>query len=294
MRFFVLSMLLLFIGINLHAQTNQPTASQSVEFLPSGTIFEPLTAHQQDPNVGVRKEIGSSRLKLDIGSTLDFLQVKLNRDSTDLLRVGSELLTYALSTNAQGLRLQIDALDGFFGGHIVYRHVAPSYSASVRLRLMHISAHLIDGHYDMQTMSWMDNRLPIPFTRDFGELTFALRLPLGPFSARFYSGLDYAAHLRPEEIQRFSSLHGFDATSGSLLGNVFGKPFEAYLAFNLNLTGIPTYVGSSVTEAGVKFGQWDGPGIKFFVNYATGMEFFSEYYNVRRNKAGLGFSFDFW
>jgi hypothetical protein len=289
-----LALLFMLIQARLSAQTEVPTVPPSFEFLPGTSLFPPLVANPQEVRVGVRKEIGSSRLKLDIGSALDWFEVRLNASGTDRLRMGSDLFTYALTTSAQGLRLQVDAVDGFFGGHFSYLHSADSWSLGLRLRMMHLSAHLIDGHFDNQTMMWKDGRLPIPFTRDSGELTAALSSSIGPLPFRLYSGFTLAVLVRPSDIRRFSTLHGFECTSGSLLGTALGKPFQMYAAFNLTLVGIPAYVGTSVSEFGIKLGQWNGSGLRFYVNYASGMEFFSEYYDVRRDMAGVGFAFDLW
>ncbi len=263
------------------------------QFLPGGTLFKPLVANPQEPRVGVRKEIGTSRLKLDIGSMVDFVQLTANDSGTLQFRMGADFFTYALTTSAQGLRLQVDAVDGFFGGHIVMRSVDGPRSLTFRLRLMHLSAHLIDGHFDNATGQWKNGQLPIPFTKDFGELVAAYALPLGTIRLLAYSGVGYATLVRPADIRRLMTLHGVELRTGESFASVFGKPFALYAADNLTLVGVPSYIGSNVIEAGVKFGPWDDVGLKFYVNYASGLEFFSQYYNVRRDMWGTGFAIDF-
>ncbi len=262
------------------------------EFLPAGTLIPPLLAHPQESRVGVRKEIGTSRLKLDIGSSLDFFQLAVGEHSR--LRVGGDFFTYALTTSAEGLRLQVDAVDGFFGGHIVLCHIDRTMEWDLRLRLMHLSAHLIDGHFDTGTMMWKGGQLPIPFTRDFGELTAIVRFPLCGGMLSCYSGFDYATLVRPSDFRRLATLHGFEWRSTALCATIFGKPFTVYIADNLSLVGVPTYIGNNVVEAGIKLGNWTGSGIRFYINYSSGMEFFSQYYNLRRDKGGIGFAFDVW
>lgn len=268
------------------------TDRATVQFLPGGTLFKPIVANPQEPRVGVRKEMGSSRLKLDIGSMLDFVQIPVNASGTTNVRIGADLFTYALTTSAQGLRLQVDAVDGFFGGHIVMRADQESGSLALRLRLMHLSAHLIDGHFDNATGQWKNGQLPIPFTKDFGELVGAYTFPLCSMPLMLYSGLGYATLVRPTDVQRLMSLHGFEIRTPDSFATVLGKPFSLYAAYNLTLTGVPAYVGTNVVEAGIKFGGWDEIGVKFFINYASGLEFFSQYYNVRRSMGGIGFTLD--
>ncbi len=268
------------------------TDRASVQFLPGGTLFKPIVANPQEPRVGVRKEMGSSRLKLDIGSMLDFVQIPLNAGGTTNLRIGADFFTYALTTSAEGLRLQVDAVDGFFGGHIVMRADRESSSLALRLRLMHLSAHLIDGHFDNTTGQWKNGQLPIPFTKDFGELVAAYSLPLCSMPLMLYSGLGYATLVRPVDVQRLMSLHGFEIRTADSFATVLGKPFSFYAAYNLTLTGVPAYVGTNVIEAGIKFGRWNEIGVKFYINYVSGLEFFSQYYNVRRSMGGIGFTLD--
>src|SRR5436309_11195457 len=90
-------------------------------FLPGHILVQPFAANYQEPCVGVRKQIGSSRLKLDIGSTLDVVEYAFSTEKSNRLRAGIDFFSYALSTSAEGHRLQIDAADGFFGGHVSFQ-----------------------------------------------------------------------------------------------------------------------------------------------------------------------------
>jgi hypothetical protein len=269
-----------------------PTDTRGFEFLPGSPILPPLIANPQEPRVGLRKEIGTSRLKLDIGSALDLLGYAFDNERKQQLRFGADFFTYALTTNAQGFRLQVDAVDGFFGGHIVYRGETESAAYGARLRLMHLSAHLVDGHVNPATGTWVNNQAPLPFTRDFVELIGFYSCTLGPVAVMPYAGFSYAALIRPSTIKRWGGIGGIEVNSGEAFGKVFGKPFECYLADNFTLTGVPEWVGTNVFEFGTKFGRWEGSGIRLYVNYVSGLELFSQYYNVHNSKWGIGFAFD--
>ena len=284
--------LLLCFAATGQGQSPSTTATQRFEFLPGGLLFAPLSANVQEPRMGLRKELGSSRMKLDIGATLDLLQVSFDPAGHSRLRLGAELFTYALTTSAQGLRLQVDAVDGFFGGHIVFRRDLGPDVLSLRLRLLHLSAHLVDGHFSLSTGEWRDNRLPLPFTRDFGELLAAYTFPAAGMPLTLYSGLSYAAFVRPALIKRLGTLHGIEVNTADRLGTLFGKTSELYLACHLTVAGVPAYTGTTVAEAGIKLGAWEGSGVRVYVNYASGLDFFSEYYDERRAMWGAGFAFD--
>lgn len=274
-------------------QTFTDETQSGFRFLPGGTTFTPLLAHYQEPRVGVRKETGSSHLKLDIGAMLDVLEYRFP-DSSSSLRLGIDFFTYALATNSEGLRLQVDAVDGFFGGHVVFRSGAFPQAFSLRLRLLHLSAHFLDGHYNMNTSSWKDGREPLPFTRDFGELVGAYESSLDKISFRAYSGFGYATLIRPVEIKRLTMLHGVELWSANILGPVFAKSCNLFIAYHLTVAGIPTYQGTNNLEVGAKFGEMQGTGIRLYASYYSGLEIYSQYYDVRTENWGLGVAFDFW
>lgn len=274
------------------ATPNPDTTAGGQGFLPGSPLVGPLIAHHQEPRVGVRKEFGSSRLKLDIGSTLDIWEFRLAEETR--LRVGVEFFTYALTTSAEGLRLQVDAVDGFFGGHFTLRSGSNERHWAARLRILHLSSHFLDGHYDVNNNVWKDNRPPLPFTKDFGELIGVYTTDYRSALVTLYSGFAYATLIRPAEIKRFSTVHGIQMHSANILGPAFGRPANMYVAYHLSLTGIPAYAGSNNVECGVKFGSMNSTGVKLYFSYCSGPELFSQYYNVRREYWGVGFAFDSW
>ncbi len=285
----------MFLSLSLYrAPAEEPVQDGHFTFLPGDLLVPPLVASYQEPRVGVRKEIGSSRLKLDIGSTMDLVEYTISTEQSKRLRAGIDFFTYALSTSAQGLRLQIDAVDGFFGGHISYQSGEPDSRFSLRLRILHLSAHFIDGHFDNATGTWKNGLAPIPFTKDFGELIGTYEKDWSIVGVMFYSGFSYATLIRPTDIRRFSTIHGVEVHSRDGLGTALGKPYSLFVADNFSLVGIPSYIGTNNVELGVKLGEWSGTGVRLYVSYYSGLTVYSQYYNVRDNQWGLGFTFDVW
>ncbi|HUI11617.1 MAG TPA: hypothetical protein VL221_14885 [Bacteroidota bacterium] len=294
MRSLILFLLLLFgacIAVAQDATPPDPAGDRGSTFLPPGTIFAPLRANYEEPRVGIRKEAGTSRLKLDIGSSIDFVEFRPDTCG-GRFRIGADFFTYALTTSSEGLRLQVDAVDGFFGGHVAY--ATGDGHLLARLRLLHISGHLIDGHWNHITQQWIDNKLPIPYTRDFGELVGEYAWHGEAATLCAYSGFSYATLVRPDSLARFATIHGVELHTTGLTGPVGGRPFSVYIADNLAFTGIPTYYGTNTLESGVKFGDWDGRGVRFYLSYYHGLEVFSQYYYVKTDQWGLGFAFDAW
>ena len=270
-------------------------AQSRFTFIPGKLALPPFSASLQEPRVGLRKEIETSKLKVDIGASVDMLEFRPGADSSHRIRLGIDFFTYALSTNSEGLRLQIDAVDGYFGGHVSYiKDVDPDSRIAVRLRLMHVSAHFLDGHYNITTQLWKDGRQPIPFTRDFGELVGAYAFRSGEVTGQIYGGFSYATLIRPVEIRRVELQAGFEFHADELVENVFGRPFNLYASDHFLLRGIPSYIGTNNLEFGVKFGDWGSTGLRIFASHYNGLDVFSQYYDQRRESWGLGFAFDFW
>lgn len=280
------------LPVKLLGQESSPDRPRLI-FLPGRLAVPPLVASYQEPRVGLRKEIGSSKMKVDIGASLDMLEVRPWADSTRRVRVGVDFFTFALSTSSEGLRLQIDAVDGFFGGHVAYMHSLRSGSdLLVRLRLLHLSAHFLDGHFSTTTQTWKDNRAPIPFTRDYGELLALYRFVGSELNVQLYGGFSYATLIRPTNIKRIELHAGVELHLPA--GSVFDRPFNLYLANHFTLRRIPAAVGTNNLECGVKFGEWQTTGLKLYLSYYSGLDPFSQYYDIRRENLGLGFAFDFW
>jgi hypothetical protein len=297
MKKFFLTALAVFSLASYAASRDNPEPESSTyeagfELLPRGTSFMALVASYQEPHTGLRKEIGSSRMKLEIGTTLDLLAYQFEGPEISEIRVGADLFAYGLTTSSQGLRLQIDAVDGLFGGHLAFRHGGGRSLFAIRLRILHHSAHFVDGHYDLSSESWKGDRVPNPYTRDFGELVLAHRWILEQVSLRLYGGVSYATLARPEEVQRWAGQAGIEFQYEVPGDGVFGKPFSIYLADHFSLNGVPAYRGSNNLEGGIKFGRWHGTGLRFYLNYHSGLEPFGQYFDLFREHWGVGFALD--
>ena len=234
------------------------------------------------------------RMRLDIGASYDFLAYTPASDTASRFHVGMAMFVYALTTSYQGLHLQVDAVDGYFGGHIVYRHRRPSSSTTLRLRIMHLSSHFIDGHFRLETKSWIDGQLPRPYSRDYAELTAAYRWGREEWSAHLYAGFSHAWFARPGNMLRFNTFQGVVARTAEWLGPVLGHPTNLYVADHFMLSGVDKLSGSNTLEGGVKFGSWDGGGIRLYISYHAGMETYHQYYDVKRTDLGIGFALDVW
>jgi hypothetical protein len=263
---------------------------EGFRFLPPGLQFFPLRAAIPEARIGLFKFLDASEMKVDIGNTIDVFGYET---PSWTLTAGIDFMAYALTTGAQGLRLQIDAVDGLFGGNLTASHTSGLQTLQIRLRLLHHSAHLVDGHYLTEEQRWIDNRVPIPYTQDFGDLVVASVVRPSFGVIRSYAGVSYATLVRPDVLRRAGIFGGMELVFKGLAGSVDGQPASPYLAYTLTLDGAPTYIGSQFLQAGMKFGEWFGKGPSLYFGFYSGRHMFGEYFNERLTTVGAGFTVDF-
>lgn len=288
MKFSTTAVIIFFL-LNIYTSA-QPQPELVSDFLPEGLHFQPIKAHVKEARMGVLYNPENGQLKLDIGNSIDLLKFQ---NGNQILTFGIEFNAYAHSINYQGNRLQIDAIDGFFGGNGVFSTSTPDAAFFTRFRIIHNSAHFVDGHFDKTTNSWKENLAPVAFTRDFGELLLVYQLKFQESSLKLYAGPAYATLVRPMEIKKWSFDSGFEYSVKNLMGRFFDKDENIFIGYHFELFGSPVYQGNSNFVMGVKLGAWEKKGITIYGNYYTGRNLFNEYYKMRVSKYGIGFSIDF-
>lgn len=263
----------------------------TVDFLPSGLNFLPLRANNQEAKLGVLYYPNSTNLKVDIGNAIDLL--KINFDPKEYLTFGVEFMAYAYSMSYSQMRLQIGAIDGFFGGNAVFNKSIKENNLKIRFRYIHNSAHLVDGYFSTSTNSWMNNTSPIPFTRDFGELLFTYENNSNDLHIRPYIGGSYAVRIRPSILKRSTFITGLETYSEASNKILSRLPYCFFGAIHFQLAGLPQYQGSTQIQAGIKFGNWNAKGVNFFLSYFKGNNMFNEFFREKIERFGVGFSVDF-
>jgi hypothetical protein len=266
-------------------------AGAQYRFLPGGLHFAPLKANVQEARIGVFKFLDKGEMKVDVGNSIDLFGYDAPGDLS--VSAGIDFFAYAYTTGAQGLRLQIDAIDGFFGGNLTVSSGGDSSGTFARLRLLHHSAHLVDGHYSVADGKWLDGREPVAYTRDFGELVIARSQRLGAVLLRPYGGFSYATLVRPTLVRRGAYLAGLEASTGEFLGPLWSRPVHLYAAYQATVTGLDAYTATHQLQAGVKFGAWYGKGPTIYLGWYRGRHMFAEYFDRTLTTLGAGFTVDF-
>lgn len=266
---------------------NSYSQDNNFEFFPSGLNFIPLKANNRDAKIGLNYFPGNSNMKIDIGNNIDLIGFRVS--DSERLTAGIEFLAYALSKSYLEQRLQIDAVDGFFGGNISYSKKVEDNLLTGRFSIIHNSAHLVDGHWDFSNNRWIDNYKPVPYAKDFAELIVAYSSNIYLASIRSYAGFAYSFLIRPSDIKRFN----FEAGVEIGLNSLFGKSIIPFFAHDFSLSGTSTYQGNNNSLVGIKLGKWEGEGILFFISYYNGYDVFHAYYKRKVERFGAGVSVEF-
>ncbi|KAB2926297.1 MAG: DUF1207 domain-containing protein [Bacteroidetes bacterium] len=243
-------------------------------------VFRPLVANTFEPRVGLIWHANDNRLRLDIGNSIDLLQYRFDGGAPPLT-FGADFFTYTLLRGEKNFHFPVDAVDYLFGLNASYRDTTAAGILSARLRLSHISAHFVDGHFDNTASQWKDGLSPRIYSREFFDLTVAIE-PADRY--RIHVGALYLWHTDPTSIPAFGVSLGGDAHASV---TPWLHPFAAY---QFSAAGLrPRHEA----QAGVKFGTWNGRGTELFLIHHTGNSIHGEYYDRREEYSGFGMNIGF-
>jgi hypothetical protein len=230
--------------------------------------------------VGLIWHTNDRRLRLDIANSVDLIQYTFG-DSRRRIAVGSDFFTYTLLHGEKNFHFPVDAVDYLFGFNASYVDTLDNGVLSSRLRLSHISAHFVDGHYVGLTGTWKNGLSPRVYSREFLELTAAYE-PVN--TVRGYTGFLYLWHVDPTTLPRWIGYAGAE----------YHRPLisfiNGYAAYQFSATGLrPRHE----FHTGVKIGGWNDRGTKIFYTYHSGNSIHGEYHDQPDTYSGIGFNIDF-
>jgi hypothetical protein len=261
----------------------QDTTKINISFYSAENIFTPPNASFTESRIGLIKDFQSSNIRLDIGASPDIFEFGFhNKNIFDKIAVGADFHAFGLLFNeSDKIILQVDAIDAFFGGHISFKDIFNQKKLSARFRIMHLSSHLVDGHYDIQNNRWKNGKYPNPFGREF--LEFHVQYSFN--TATLHFGANYIFRQRPNVLTKTNIEFAADYQTRDLFNNFM----NFYAGYDFKLNGIQDiYFGNNTIEAGVRFGT--KRGMKVFALFYSGKNYYGEYYSESLNYIGAGFN----
>lgn len=262
------------------------TENQSAPPTASRLLFAPLIAHHLEPRVGMSRLVEEGRLRLDIGNSIDVLRWDGVFDGASVA-AGADFFTWTSLRQEKDFHFPVDAVDYLFGLYASYRReIGEATAVSARLRLSHISAHLVDGSYVKEERRWRDDQLPRVYSREFIDLVVAVEYHEW---LRVYGGGKYIYHIDPPDLGKWSPQGGVEAA----WLHVLDSPAHAYVAVDARLLDVGGWDAALNVQAGVKIGDWRGTGLDLFVAYYHGKSQHGEYYDRMWSYWGPGFNIAF-
>ena len=249
-------------------------------FYSGSILFKPLAANTFEPRLGLIWHTDGNRLRLDIGNSTDLVQYRFESGQR-LLTFGSDFFTYTQLQGEKNFHFPVDAVDYLFGITMNYADTLNQGVLSTRLRLSHISAHFVDGHYEGAAARWKNGHNPRVYSREFLDLTAGYE-PVR--SVRGYVGIVYLWHVDPTTIDPF---YGY---VGGEYHHDLNSLFSGFAAYQCTISDL---LPKHEVHAGVKVGEWNGRGTKLFYTYYSGNNIHGEYFDRTDVYTGVGFTIDF-
>lgn len=258
-------------------------AQNEIELFPGDLNIQPFTANILEPRLGSLFQLGGNELRLDIGSTADIVQISNGENIT--WSFGGDLFTYTLLRGETDFHFPVDAVDYLFGVNVGYKNkIDEEKEFGARLRISHISAHFVDGHFDGSSGYWRDGQIPRVYSREFFELMPYYKIN----NLRVYAGFTYLYHVDPSSIKK----DNYQLGAEYFFDNVLGNNFTPYLAYDLKIIHLDKYTSNNSVNAGVKFGKKEGRGISLYFTYYSGKSIHGEYFDFNKEYSAIGINFD--
>ncbi|HVZ38945.1 MAG TPA: hypothetical protein VHI13_06690 [Candidatus Kapabacteria bacterium] len=277
---------LLLCGV-LHAQG---------EFLPADRTVPAPYAGKYEARIGGSRELNGGKLRLDIGASADLYRIPIGEPASGgALSFGADFFTWTRLRSTASFKFPVEAVDYYFGlnGSARFRTSALG-DMFARLRVAHISAHLVDGD---PSFTDPDQRY-FTFSREFADLMAGIeRRPLdgaapgagGYLTYRAYLGLLALTHTIPDTLGHFTPYIGADlvaAPSGS-------SPVALRLGYELRLNTELSTLAEHLLRVGLKLGSVRGKGVTIEGIYYSGRSPYGQHFSEENNGFSLGFAVDY-
>ncbi len=272
--------------------TERPSPERP-SWVPRGLLFQPLRANIIESRMGglvsVLPQTPRPALRLDIGHSIDLFAFNprnvLPTDTAQTapeVRLGADFFTFTRLRSEINFRFPVETTDFFFGVNAsVKAPFADGSSLSGRLRVAHISAHLVDGYPQYQET--------FVYSREFVDAVAAFSPATSFGTVRFYAGASLLFHSIPDFFGTAIPQLGVDATI-PLLGLHWLSLCAGYDAKILTVSGATSLAQSA--QIGVKIGEKFGHGVVLSAYWYDGVSLHGMFYKQRDSYVGIGFQIE--
>ncbi len=289
----------LFLLLCTASALGQPPAPHQDGFAPGLPTVAGPYAGKYEARVGGSRESKDDKLRLDIGASVD-LYTSLwsgagradGADDGAVLSFGADFFTWTRLRASGGFKFPVEAVDYYFGVNAGV-HRAAGVISDLRLRLAHISAHLVDGDPGFTN----PHQQYITYSREFldgmvgfnGNELFSMGPHRGDFRVRPYLGAQWIFHTIPDTLGVVSPYAGFDGAWQPIAD----LPLVLRLGYEARLNTELEPIGEHLVRLGVKIGEIDTRGVIVEGSYYSGRSHYGQYFSRREEFLALGFAVEF-
>lgn len=240
-----------------------------------GSAFPAPIANPIEARVGTMVQFGTKDLRLDIGASIDVMEL-LNDSARGTLRIGSDFMTYTRLRSEGNLKFPVETSDYYFGLNGTYQ--LPQSPLHARIRVAHISSHLVDGSAD-STFTFSEQK-PFVYSREFVEILFGYTLGV----VRLYSGATLLWATQPRAANRAIPQLGAD------IRFALTPTIQFRAGYDWKLIGVlDRRVTQQAAQVGVFFDTWNGRGLSVNLYGFNGRSMHGMFYIQPDSYLGLGF-----
>lgn len=289
--------------IALATLASSGTHAQTFEDYPH-TVEAPY-AGRLEARIGGSVEPAAEKLRLDIGASVDLFTIRDSSESAGMLArernrlsIGADFFTWSRLRSQESFKFPVEAIDYYFGVNTALRLAriaghAPLIS-EIRLRVAHISAHLVDGEPAFADKSFGS---PATYSREFLDAMIAAsgerlaRLIGAPnASIRPYLGVVWIFHDIPKVASRATPYAGFDG----YIVPFASLPFVVEGGYEARLnTEIEPAIGEHHARLGLKLGRPQSNGVRLETAWFSGRSQYGQYFGQRESYLSIGFAIDY-
>ena len=239
--------------------------------------FKPLTANPLEARVGTMYQFEDNKLRLDIGNSIDLQTLNLSDSLT--LSLGTDFFTLTRLRSEGKLKFPVETADFYFGiNGAIKRYCSPTTEWSVRLRIAHISSHLVDGY---ASDSVFVRQKPFVYSREFAEVIGALEFSK---QLRIYTGLTYLWATQPRRANRFIPEFGVDGSYP------LSKSLSLEFGYDFKLIGVDdSYLSTHAAQAGLFLETSNNKGYLLTLFAYRGRSVHGMFYDQNDAYSGIGF-----
>ena len=224
--------------------------------------FEAPIAAQIEARIGSFYQTNVDKMRLDIGNSFDLS--KLYESESILVNSGADLMTYTRLRSVGKFKFPVETTDYYFGvnSSIIFKSKDDNYFSS-RIRVAHISSHLIDGFSN----NGVFNKMPYTYSREFVDVLVAYNSKANDdFNYKVYGGLNTIFSTIPDELNLLEPQIGFD-----LNYNLYKNKIEFVFGYDIRFLGQDgNYIGSNSLQTGINYLTSETKNIFFGYYYYSG------------------------